>query len=399
MNFMESLKIAFHSILAHKLRSTLTMLGIIIGVGSIITVVAIGRGGEAVLKSQLVGPDNKTVSVSYTPNMDELFQSEITFNPTITDEDLFELKKIDGLRQVLITNSETESFPLKNKSELMNIVGLEGNFFAVNEVSIIEGRLIQNTDVEYGKNVVMINKKAKKNFFDDTSALGKIIEVRSQPLQVIGVFDSKKSSIGEESAEIYIPLTLWSTIYGEDEVQNISLQAKEVDNLAIIGKKAVRILNKRKPAEASGKYEVVNLKQIQEGISQVTKVMTYIIGGIAGISLIVGGIGVINIMLVSVAERTREIGIRKALGASRGKILLQFLIEAMILTSLGGVIGIMLGYAGANIVSILANWPPLVSIDVVIGGVLFSMILGIVCGLIPANMAAKLDPIEALRYE
>ncbi|MCI0768592.1 FtsX-like permease family protein, partial [Bacillus sp. TL12] len=156
-------------------------------------------------------------------------------------------------------------------------------------------------------------------------------------------------------------------LYGKDEIQNISVQAKNVDNLEVAGKKAVEVLNSRKPSEFTGKYEVTNLKELQDGISQMTNIMTMIIGGIAGISLVVGGIGVMNIMLVSVTERTREIGVRKALGATRSKILLQFLIEAVMVTLLGGLIGIGLGYAGAYIVSIYAKWPPLVSWEVVVG--------------------------------
>ncbi|MEM5611379.1 FtsX-like permease family protein [Bacillus thuringiensis] len=199
-------------------------------------------------------------------------------------------------------------------------------------------------------------------------------------------------------SEALVPISLWPTLYGKDEIQNISVQAKNVDNLEKAGKKAADVLNSRKPTDATGKYEVMNLKEIQEDISNMTGIMTMIIGGIAGISLVVSGIGVMNIMLVSVTERTREIGVRKALGTTRSKILLQFLIEAVMLTLLGGLIGIGRGYGGHILFRHLRNGHRLFHGKLLLGG-LFSMTLGIIFGLIPANKAAKLDPIEALRYE
>ncbi|WP_197266035.1 ABC transporter permease [Bacillus thuringiensis] len=189
-------------------------------------------------------------------------------------------------------------------------------------------------------------------------------------------------------SEALVPISLWPTLYGKDEIQNISVQAKNVDNLEKAGKKAADVLNSRKPTDATGKYEVMNLKEIQEGISKMTGIMT----------MIIGGIGVMNIMLVSVTERTREIGVRKALGATRSKILLQFLIEVVMLTLLGGLIGIGLGYGGHILFRHLRNGHRLFHGKLLLGG-LFSMTLGIIFGLIPANKAAKLDPIEALRYE
>lgn len=399
MSLLESIKIALSSILAHKLRSTLTMLGIIIGVGSIITVVAIGQGGEAALNSQFAGSGNNTIQVNFTPDQQDPYTMTTGQTAAFTQEDLFQLSKIPEIAHVIPTNNSMETLTVGEKNVATSINGMTEEYFAVNTVTLIQGRQLSTADFAQSNNVIMINDKAAQEFFKNSNPVGRIIEIKGQPFEIVGVYKSADSIMGLGMPELLMPISLWPVLYGTDSIQSVTLQAKDVSKLELAGQEAVNLLNTAKSPDLKGKYEVFNIEEIKKSISKVTSIMTSIIGGIAGISLLVGGIGVMNIMLVSVTERTREIGIRKALGATRGKILLQFLIEAMMLTALGGIIGIGLGVGGAYIVSTFAKWPPLVSIQVVIGGVLFSMSLGIIFGLIPANKAAKLDPIESLRYE
>ncbi len=399
MSLLDSIKIALSSILAHKLRSALTMLGIIIGVGSIITVVAIGQGGEAALKSQFAGAGNNTIQINFIPDDQDPFSMPFDQAPTFTEENLLQLKTIPEIAHVITTNSSMESLAVAEKNISTQITGVTEDYFAVNSINVVKGRILNKADFSQSNNYIMINEKAAQELFKDQNAVGQIFEIKGQPFQVIGVYKTPDSIFGLGMPEMLMPLSIWPVLYGSEEIQSVTLQAKDVSKLELAGKKAANLLNDSKSPELKGKYEVFNIEEIKKSISKVTNIMTMIIGGIAGISLLVGGIGVMNIMLVSVTERTREIGIRKALGATRGKILLQFLIEAMMLTLLGGIIGIGLGVGGAYIVSTFAKWPPLVSVQVVVGGVLFSMTLGIIFGLIPANKAAKLDPIEALRYE
>lgn len=400
MSLLESIKIAFSSILAHKLRSTLTMLGIIIGVGSIITVVAIGQGGQAALTSQFAGSGNNTIQINFTPDQKDPFAMPLDQAATFTQENLLQLNKIPEIAHVITTNSSMESIAFGDKDVQAQINGITADYFAVNNLSIVNGRKLSTADFSQSNNFIMMNEKAAQDFFkNNNKTVGQILEIKGQPFEVIGVYKTPDSIFGLGLPELLMPLSIWPVLYGTDAIQSVTLQAKDVSKLELAGKKAAALLNDTKSPDLKGKYEVFNIEEIKKSISKVTNIMTMIIGGIAGISLLVGGIGVMNIMLVSVTERTREIGIRKALGATRGKILLQFLIEAMMLTLLGGMIGIGLGVGGAYVVSAFAKWPPLVSIQVVIGGVLFSMTLGIIFGLIPANKAAKLDPIEALRYE
>ncbi|OIK09975.1 ABC transporter permease [Bacillus sp. MUM 13] len=398
MNFLDSIKIAFSSIISHKMRSILTMLGIIIGVGSIITIVAIGQGGSMLLKSQFAGSGNNTLEIDFQPDENNLPTTSPTDSLTFTQEDLFQLKHIPDISHVIPTNTSLEPLSNNEKRVSTNIKGITKDYLYVNSIRMVSGKKFSDYDFSQSNNVVLINQKSEKEFFKSSKSIGKIIEIRGQPFQIIGIYKTN-AIFGVEAPEMLIPLSVWGTTFGTDNIQSLTIQVKDINKMEQTGNEAVDMLNKLKSPDLKGKYQIFNLAALQKGLTKVTDIMTIIIAGVASISLLVGGIGVMNIMLVSVTERTREIGIRKALGASRGKILLQFLIEAMMLTLIGGVIGIALGVGGAFVVSSFAHWPALISLKVVVGGVLFSMGLGIIFGLIPANRAAKLEPIEALRYE
>lgn len=254
-----------------------------------------------------------------------------------------------------------------------------------------------DTDFLGGRRVAVVSSNFQEELFDGESPIGQVIFIRSQPVEVIGVLAETTGLFSFGANEVYLPWNTWRTIFASNELSQVTLQAENTEDLQVVGEKAAELLNRMHNTDEA--YQVLNMEEIAAGIGQITNIMTIIISSIAGISLLVGGIGVMNIMLVSVTERTREIGVRMALGATRGQILFQFLIESVTLTLIGGGIGILFGWGAATIVSSFAGWPALISWPVIAGGVLFSMIIGVVFGILPANKASRLDPIEALRYE
>lgn len=381
------------------MRSVLTMLGIIIGVGSVITVVAIGQGGEAVLKSQFTGESN-TIELFYSPSDEEVEQDmNILFEDAFTSDDIKLIEDIPEIEKIVATSSESGSISYRRENTDSLVMGINQAYLDVNGLKISEGRNLVAADFLGGTRVAVVSEDLKEELFDDESEplLGKVLYVNGQPIEVIGVLEKEDGLFGFSSSTIYVPLQTWQTIFAKTSITELSLKASSPEELQTAGEKAADVLNTVHETEDA--YEVLNMEEIAEGIGKVTRIMTIIISSIAGVSLLVGGIGVMNIMLVSVTERTREIGVRMSLGATRGQILFQFLIEAMALTLIGGLIGMGLGTGVALLVSYIAGWPPLVSIPVIIGGILFSMVIGVIFGLLPANKASRLDPIESLRYE
>lgn len=397
MKLFENIKIALNSVLAHKLRSILTMLGIIIGVGSVIAVVAIGQGGEQMLKGSISGPNN-TIDMTYMPSDEELNANpNALFEAAFTEEDIKSIRTINGVKQVASSTAQGMQLRFQDTTVDATVNGINEGYTDVHSLQIAEGQNLRDIDFRSGRRAALISDGLQKELFNGQKALGELIWMNGQPVEVIGVLAKQKGMFSFDMNEIYVPFAMLTSTFGMNEYDKLSIQVAHADQMKEVGKSAAALLNENHHTEDA--YEMINMEEIAEGIGQITSVMTTIIGSIAGISLLVGGIGVMNIMLVSVTERTREIGIRKAMGATRAQILVQFLIESVVLTLIGGLIGIALGLGGASLVSLFAGWPSLVSWQVVCGGVLFSMLIGIVFGLIPANKAARLDPIESLRYE
>ncbi len=383
------------SVKAHKMRSILTMLGIIIGVAAVIVVVAIGQGGEAMLKSQIAG-DGNTIEVFYQPSEEEMQQGKWEENP-FTQEDIRQLEGIEKVSNVVASSSEFSTANLRDEEAETSITGINEAYLDVNQLKVEKGRSFTNADFLGGRRVAIVSAAMQEELFDGKSPIGEIIRIGVQPVEVIGVLEKPTGLFAFGSVETYIPWTAMRNMLGTNNYSQVTLQVENADDIQPIGERATTVLNQLHDTEDS--YQVINMEEIAQGIGQVTTIMTTIIGSIAGISLLVGGIGVMNIMLVSVTERTREIGIRKSLGATRQQILLQFLVESIILTLIGGIIGIILGAGTAYLVSFFADWPSLISWQVVLGAVLFSMLIGIAFGLLPANKASRLDPIDSLRYE
>lgn len=397
MSIFENFVMALSSLKAHKMRSMLTMLGIIIGVSAVIIVVAIGQGGEAMLKSEIVGPGN-TVELFYQPS-DEEIQSNpnIIYEAAFNQEDIRVLKNLSGVKRVVASSSEVSKVNYKQETADGSVVGINDAYLDLNDLDVASGRSFTSADFLGGARVAFASHTLQEELFDGKSPIGEVIRIGTQPVEIIGVLEKSTGLLAFDTVQVYMPFNTWKTVFGKNDVTSILLQAENTDQLNATGKKAAAKLNSIHNTEES--YQVINMEEIAQAIGQITRIMTLIIGSVAGISLVVGGIGVMNIMLVSVTERTREIGIRLALGATRRQILTQFLIESITLTLIGGVLGIFLGWIVVTLISLFAGLPSLISWQVVLGGVVFSMTIGIVFGILPANKASKMNPIESLRYE
>lgn len=404
MSILESFKIAFSSIWNHKVRSVLTMLGIIIGVGAVIIIVAIGEGAKTQIADDMFSADENAIDLHYEPIFSE-DETEFMWNePELIGTDLEALQDLPGVKSVIGTNQGWGMMVHNEEQSDLEIKGVDEHYFTAKNIEMLEGRPFNVRDNDGMNRVVLLDSVTRDYFFKDgEDVIGEIVDIDDNPYKVVGVY---KSLIPEEwlefgdymGGEIMMPRGLIAMMFGSAEIEQISVIADSPDNVSETGQLAAATLTEIKDLE-DGMYMTNDFSEYEAELEGFYTTITLFIGSIAGISLLVGGIGVMNIMLVSVTERTREIGLRKALGATRGRILLQFLIESVTLTSLGGLIGIGFAALATFVASQLLPFEATISPVVVLIGFTFSAFIGIVFGILPANKASKLSPIDALRYE
>jgi putative ABC transport system permease protein len=404
MLFGEVIAVALGAVRANKLRSFLTALGIVIGVGAVITMVALGNGAQKAVQDRIAALGTNLLTVFAGQSMHRGVAS--ADRVSLTTDDAIALKRYAGAISAVVPEIRRgQQVEYGNTNINVNVNGTVPEYVPVNNYRLEYGRLFTAGDGDARKRVAVIGNAVPDLLNANARALiGQQIMIRGIPFEIIGVLAEKGASGGWDNPDeqILIPLeTAQYRIFGSDRVNSITLQVVHPDSMTVAMIEIEKAL-RREHGIAPGKdndFQIRDFTQFLATMEETTKTFTFLLGGIAAVSLLVGGIGIMNIMLVSVTERTREIGIRKALGATRQNILMQFLVEALVLCFMGGVIGILMGVGGAIALSKLASWNTYVSWPAVGLALLFSAGVGVFFGIWPAQRAARLDPIQALRYE
>jgi len=405
---LASLRIALRALMVNKMRSALTMLGIIIGVGAVIAMIAVGSGAKKRIAEQIASMGSNLLIVMSGSSTSGGLRFGAGTVPTLTVDDAkaiqteipavkYTAPNISGVAQVVFGN--------QNWSTIVN--GTTPEILEIREWSLSSGRPFTQQDVDGATKVCLLGKTVVENLFGGIDPIGQIVRIKKVPFIVIGVLAPKgQSTWGQDQDDvIFVPLTAaQKRLFGMQfpgMVRVISVQAKEPEVMKEAEEQITELLRQthRIQPNQENDFSVRNLTEVMSSAEQSAQVMSLLLGAIASISLIVGGIGIMNIMLVSVTERTREIGIRIAVGAKGRDILLQFLIESLVLSLIGGTLGIGIGIAGTLILSTFTQWPTLFSIEAIFLAFLFSGSVGVFFGFYPARKASLLNPIEALRYE
>jgi putative ABC transport system permease protein len=400
----ETVRVALEALRANKLRSLLTMLGIIIGVGAVITMIALGSGAQKSVQDRIQALGPTLLSIYPGQSFMRGVASEQRVSVTMNDDTAL----ANNARFVTAVVPElTRSLQVKqgNLNINVNVVGTTPSYVPVHSYTLTAGRTFTAGDDAARRRVAVLGSAIPDMLnANRTAIIGQEILIRGIPFEVIGVLSEKGSqgSFFNPDEQILIPLeTARYRVMGTDRLRSITVQAADLSamNLATLEiERVLRRQHKIRPGQDND-FQIRNQTDILATLQQTTETFKYLLAGIAAVSLLVGGIGIMNIMLVSVTERTREIGVRKALGATQLNILFQFLVEALVLCLLGGLIGVVLGSLGAVVLSRLAHWNTLISPLAILLAFVFSAAVGLFFGIWPARRAASLDPIDALRYE
>ncbi|MGJ0371164.1 ABC transporter permease [Aliarcobacter cryaerophilus] len=401
---LNALLIAIKEIRRNILRSILTILGIVIGVASVIAMVMIGDGTTANVTANIEKLGSNMLNVRVGQEKRGAPRDDNSAKP-FKIEDITAIKnEVANLKGVTAENSSMANVVFGNKSNSSLIVGTTNDYFIIKDWEVEQGRIFEEGELSSGKSVCILGTTVVKNLFGDENPIGATIRIKNFPCSVIGVLASKgASSFGRDQDEVVItPLKMYQRkIQGNLDVSTIIVSVMEEKYIEDAKAQIISLMQDRRAIKLgeADNFHIRDMKDILNTMTSTTKMLTYLLGSIAAISLLVGGIGIMNIMLVSVTERTREIGIRLAIGAMQSEVLLQFLIEAIVLSTWGGIIGIFLGLGvGYGVVQIF-ELPYIINTQIILISFIFSTLIGVIFGYFPARKAARLNPIDALRYE
>ncbi len=405
MDLTSILKIAIRALTRNKLRSALTMLGIIIGVGAVIATVGVGQGASPKVQDQIASMGTNMLFISAGSVNRGGLHIGIGATKSLTEEDMKAMQQqIPTVAQAAPGSTASQQIVSDNQNWNTRVTGTEPQYFEIRDWPIASGTSFTQDDVNRSADVVVLGETVRQNLFGGEDAVGQTVRIGNLPFKVVGVLAPKGSSgLGQDQDDsVYVPITtLQKKITGQDWLQYIVVSAVSQPASYAAQGQITALLRDRHHIHAGqdDDFAIRNLADVAQLADQSSKVMTLLLASIAGVSLIVGGIGIMNIMLVSVTERTREIGIRMAIGATESDVQRQFLTESVVLSIAGGVVGILFGVGASLVVTKVLGWPVLLSLTAVLTAVLFSMATGVFFGLYPARKAARLDPIEALRFE
>lgn len=416
---IENIRLSFQGIWSHKMRSFLTMLGIIIGIASIISIVSTIKGTNEQIKKNLIGSGTNTVQI-------QLYQGDYQYEmlyyglpdgiPVRDETTMEKIKSVKNVEDAAFYTSRSDYnnsvYYGNNGISGSQVFGVDNSYFTTNGLVLKSGRTFVDSDFTDFHAAAIIDADTADSLFDGENPIGKTIEISSIPFTVVGIVDEDSkfepviNSIDEyytyysdsSASRIFVPSSMWPALYSFDEPQNVAIRVSNTEAMTDAGKAVAEIMNAN-VTNGEIKYQAQDLLKQAQDLQDLSSSTNSQLIWIASISLLVGGIGVMNIMLVSVTERTREIGLKKAIGAKKSRILWQFLTEAAVLTSLGGIVGVGAGIGLAEIISRVTSAPVAISVPSIIIAVVFSMVIGIIFGLLPSFKAANLNPIDALRHE
>lgn len=402
--YKESFLMAWASLIANKMRSILTMLGIIIGVAAVIALVSIGNGVKQQVSDSISSLGSNLLMVMpgapRTPGVRPTASSQ----RSLKEGDYKAIAKLDGVAAASPFTSNSYVAIYQSNNWTTTVSGVSPSLQTINNLTMKDGRFITEKNVQNRERVAVVGSTIVKNLFGSEDPVGKDIRVKNIPFKIIGVLESKgNSSMGEDQDDVvYIPYTTaMERVQGVDYLRMVYVSANDDNGINRLQADIENLLRVRHNIKDSNldDFNIRNMQSIMETMQQTTSTLTLFLGAVAAISLIVGGIGIMNIMLVSVTERTREIGIRKALGATYNVIVTQFLIEAVVISLMGGIIGIIFGIGASQLISKFSGMSTVLSIPTIFLSFGFSIAIGLVFGVYPARKAARLNPIDALHYE